>query len=43
MAGSLYSSTLGWTFLNEPAWRWFFFVLMITLFLVAQSAILRHM
>lgn len=41
--GGMLSSITGWTFLNEPAYRWFLFVLMMTLFLIVMGAILRHM
>lgn len=41
--GNLYDYTAGWTFLNEPAWRWGIFVVMILFFLAAWGGVLRHM
>lgn len=34
---------LGWTFLAEPAWKWFFFMGALILFATAWKGVLRYM
>lgn len=36
------SAVTGWTFLQEPLWRWFLFVLALILILSAWRAILHR-
>lgn len=33
----------GWNFLNEPAWRWGLFFVMVILFLGSWREVQRHM
>lgn len=37
------SNLIGTPFLNEPAYRWAIFVVVMMLFLAAMGGILRHM
>lgn len=34
---------VSWTFLDEPAYRWAMFVVMLTIFIGAWNEVLRHM
>lgn len=43
MDGFTQLPVVSWTFLDEPAWRWAVFFVMITLFGVAWRDVLRHM
>lgn len=42
MAGFTNLPVVSWTFLQEPAWRWAIFIVMLTLFGVAWRETLRH-
>jgi hypothetical protein len=40
---NVWDATAGWTFLQEPAWRWGIFFLMMLFFMAAWGGVLRHM
>ena len=37
------SGLVNWPFMNEPIYRWFVFILIMSAFLSAWSGVLRHM
>lgn len=37
------SNLFSWPFLNEPIWRWFVFIVAISLFMAAWAGVLAYM
>lgn len=41
--GKLWNSTAGWSFLDEPLWRWFVFLVVMAFALNAWNGVISYM